>query len=251
MGRTPTKPKKYACFTPEEQAAYEKLNDKQRRYIDYRGQGYSKKQSYAMCGYISNNPCQASYALEKSNKLIVDLTEKLIMNKRANDITVQESDLNKRIDALALQEGAEKAIETIEGADGETARRIQFYRDIMNGKIKTVKKTTTKDAHGIVKSVKFEEITDVGVRINARKELDRILGLNVLPDIDKLQIGGITVNIVDASKKEELDDERNKIVLEDKDVEFIDGEKVVCVEDNEQKDTPKKTFDINEDESDE
>ena len=103
----------------------------------------------------------------------------------------------------------------------------------------------------MIKSVKFEEITDVGVRINARKELDRILGLNVLPDIDKLQIGGITVNIVDASKKEELDDERNKIVLEDKDVEFIDGEKVVFVEDNEQKDTPKKTFDINEDESDE
>ena len=57
--------------------------------------------------------------------------------------------------------------------------------------------------------------------------------------------------IVDASKKEELDDERNKIVLEDKDVEFIDGEKVVFVEDNEQKDTPKKTFDINEGESDE
>ena len=73
----------------------------------------------------------------------------------------------------------------------------------------------------------------------------------MLPDIDKLQIGGITVNIVDASTKEELDDERNKIVLEDKDVEFIDGEKVVFVEDNEQKDTPKKTFDINEDESDE
>ena len=68
---------------------------------------------------------------------------------------------------------------------------------------------------------------DVDVRIKARKELDRILGLNMLPNIDNLQIGGITVNIVDASKKEELEDERNRVVLETKDFVVEDGQGTV------------------------
>ena len=126
-----------------------------------------------------------------------------------------------------MQDKAEKLLQTIDGADGETARRIQFYRDILNGKIKSYKKTTTKDENGKIKSVKIEEVDDVDVRIKARKELDRILGLNMLPNIDNLQIGGITVNIVDASKKEELEDERNKVVLETKDFVVEDGQGTV------------------------
>lgn len=233
MGRGANKPKRYACFTPEEQEAYEKLNKNQRKYVDYRGQGYSKTQAYAMSGYESKNPSQSSYLMERDNKVIPELCAKLITNKKAAELTEEESALNRHIDALAQQQTAEKMLEVIEGADGETAKRIQFYRDIMNGKIKTVKKTTTKDATGAVKSVKIEEINDVDTRIKARKELDKILGLNMMPDIDKFQIGGITVNIVDASKKEELEDERNKIVLDANAVEVIDGQEAIVVEEKE------------------
>jgi hypothetical protein len=219
--------KRYACFTVDEQKAYEGLNERQRKYVDFRGQGYGKAQSYKMCGYAARNASQAAWIMERDNKVMSDLIERLLANRRAKELTEKESLLNKQVDALALQDKAEKLLQTIDGADGETARRIQFYRDILNGKIKSYKKTTTKDESGKIKSVKIEEVDDVDVRIKARKELDRILGLNMLPNIDNLQIGGITVNIVDASKKEELEDERNKVVLETKDFVVEDGQGTV------------------------
>ena len=36
--------KRYACFTVDEQKAYEGLNERQRKYVDFRGQGYGKAQ---------------------------------------------------------------------------------------------------------------------------------------------------------------------------------------------------------------
>lgn len=231
MGRIAGKPRRYACFTPEEQAMYESLNAKQRKYIDWRGQGYSKSQSYQMSGYGANNPSQAAYLMEKNNSVIPELISRLLTNKQANELTVKDSQLNRKIDAIAKQESAEKMLEKIDGADGETARRIQFYRDIMNGKIKTVRKTTLKDAAGKTKSIKIEEVNDVDIRIKARKELDKILGLTALPIIDNFSVGQITVNVVDASKKEELEDERNKVNLNIDDVEVIDGKEAVIIED--------------------
>lgn len=219
--------KRYACFTVDEQKAYEGLNERQRKYVDFRGQGYGKAQSYKMSGYGAGNASQAAWIMERDNKVMSDLIERLLANRRAKELTEKESLLNRQVDALALQDKAEKLLQTIDGADGETARRIQFYRDILNGKIKSYKKTTTKDESGKIKQVKIEEVDDVDVRIKARKELDRILGLNMLPNIDNLQIGGITVNIVDASKKEELEDERNRVVLETKDFVVEDGQGTV------------------------
>lgn len=235
MGKVGLKPKKYACLTPQEQEAYEKLNNMQRKYVDFRGQGYNKAQSYQMCGYSSKNPSQSAYLMETKNKVVPELIAKLQANKRARELTEQESALNQQIDALAKQEAAEKTLEAIEGADGETARRIQFFRDIVNGKIKTVRKTIKKNAMGEIVETKIEEVSDIDTRIKARKELDKVLGLNTLPDIDKLQIGGITVNIVDASKKEELEDDRNKVVLDVDAVEAVDGEKVVVIDEKEEK----------------
>lgn len=196
--------RKYACFTLEQQAAFEGLNEGQRRYVEYRGQGYTKAQSWTMAGYASRNPSQAVQSAEKLNKTLKELAEILYKDNKARELTVEDSALNRQIDALALQKCTEETLAVIDGADGETARRIKFYRDIINGKIKTFKRTTTKDALGRVKSIKEEESDDVGTRISARKELDKILGLTmILPDVDRLQVGGITINIVDASKKEE------------------------------------------------
>lgn len=231
MGDPYEKIKRYHCLTEEEQQAYEGLNIKQRKYVDLRGQGYSKSDSYKMAGYVSRLAGQAGYQLERDNPTVALLIEKLSRNFKAKQITDGDSALNKRIDALAKQGYAENMLNVIDEADGETARRIQFYRDIMNGKIKTVKRTTKRDAQNKVLEVKIEETSDVESRMKARRELDRILGLTSMPSIDNFQIGGITVNIVDASKRDELDDTRNKVELDEGSVEVIDGERVVVVED--------------------
>ena len=233
MSKVRLKPKKIACLTDEQQMYYNSLTDRQRKYIDFRVQGYQKSQSYRMAGYNGANIGQAAYNLEFKNKGIAEIIKTMMAVKKAQDIVEnnEESQINKTIDALALQEGAEKALQVVEGADGETARRIQFYRDIASGKIKTVRKTIHKNAEGAVMKTIIEEISDIETRIKARKELDKILGLNAVVDIGKLQMGDITINIVDASKKEELEDSRNNIVLDPDNMEVIDGENAAVVED--------------------
>ncbi|MBQ2652185.1 MAG: hypothetical protein IJF83_01385 [Methanobrevibacter sp.] len=237
MSKVRLKPRRIACLTDEQQTYYESLAVRQRKYVDFRAQGYSKSQSYRMAGYEGNNIGQAAHNLEANNKGIAELIQTMLAVKQAKDIVEnnEESAINRKIDALALQDGAEKALEVVEGADGETARRIQFYRDIASGKIKTVRKTVQKNAEGAVLKTTIEEISDIDTRIKARKELDKILGLNSIVDLDKLRVGDITINIVDASKKEELEDSRNKVFLDPDSVEIIDGEQVVEVQDVEEK----------------
>ena len=242
MGKVGLKPKKYACFTKEQQEAYDKLPSRHRAYVDYRGQGNSKTNSYKMAGFNGKVAGQAAYILEKRSPTIVPLVDCILAQKQDRDLTVEESQINQQIDALALQDGAEKMLEVIEGADGETAKRIKFYRDVMNGKIKTVRTTTRFNAMGALIEKKVEEVSDVDTKMKARKELDKILGLNQLPDLDKLQVGDITINIVDASKQDELEDNRNSIELNPDDVKIIDGEKVVVQEDRVEKESAKDKF---------
>lgn len=231
MGKVGLKPKKYACFTKEQQEAYEKLPTRQRLYVDFRGQGNSKTNSYKMAGFDGKSAGQAAYLLEQRNVIIAELVECIQGQTKVRQLSEEDSQLNQQIDALALQEGAEKMMEVIEGADGETAKRIKFYRDVMNGKVKTVRKTMKYNALGALVETKVEEIADVDVKMRARKELDKILGLNQLPDLGKLQVGDITINIVDASKPEEIADSRNTIELDPNDVQIIDGEKVIVEQD--------------------
>lgn len=227
MGKVGLKPRKYACFTKEQQEAYEKLPLRQRLYVDFRGEGNSKTNSYKMAGFDGKTAGQAAYLLEQRNEVIAELVKCVQGQNKVAQLSQEDSAVNQQIDALALQDGAEKMMEVIEGADGETAKRIKFYRDVMNGKVKTVRKTMKYNAMGALIETKVEEIADVDVKMRARKELDRILGLNQLPDLSKLQVGDITINIVDASKKEELADSRNIIELDPNNVQVIDGEQVI------------------------
>ena len=242
MGKVELKPKKFACFTKEQQLAYERLPSRQRKYVEFRGKGYSKTQAYKMAGYDGKVASQAAYLLEKQHSGMKELIDCIAGQKRIRDLSVQDSELNQQIDALAMQDGAEKMLEAIENGDPETMKRIQFYRDIMNGKIKTVRKTTKFNAEGVKVETKVEEVSDVEVKMKARRELDRILGLNDMADLGKLQVGDITINIVDASKREELEDSRNTVVLNPNDVEVIDGEKVIVEEEKTETESGKERF---------
>lgn len=227
MGKVGLKPRKYACFTKEQQESYEKLPLRQRLYVDFRGEGNSKTNSYKMAGFDGKTAGQAAYLLESRNKIISELVDCIQGQAKVRQLSQEDSAINQQIDALAMQEGAEKMMEVIEGADGETAKRIKFYRDVMNGKVKTVRKTMRYNGLGALIETKVEEVSDVDVKMRARKELDKILGLQQLPDMSKFQMGDITINIVDASKKEEIEDSRNTIELDPSSVEIIDGEQVI------------------------
>lgn len=240
-------------FTRRQSQIFNLLTPNQQQYVLNRGNGMNKKDSYIKAGYITNNPRQSAYDLEKRNPNIPELInvllnekiygaiDKMVVEDMDNNKAKEESDeidtdtaenlpidLKADIDKKARADFIENRIKGVTECDGETARRIKFYRDISNGTIKTIKKTTEYEADGkTVKKVKIEETSDIQVRIQARKELDRILGLNTLQVMDTLNVGNITINIVDAGKKEEQDDNRNKIVLDDMETDTINGEKVL------------------------
>ena len=226
--------KHYACFTKEQQDTYNNLTVNRQRYVDFRGEGYGKGDAYKMAGFGANKASQKAYMLERDYPHIKDLIDTIQGSvqgeKIATDFTKQDSMVNEQINAIAKQEFGEKLQGAIDQRDPEMMKRIQFYRDIMNGKIKTVRKTVRLNALGAVIETKIEETSDIETRIKARKEIDRILGLSTIPDLGSLQVGDITINIVDASKKEELEDSRNNVVLDIDKEEDINGEKVVVVE---------------------
>lgn len=230
-GRT----ERIACFTEEQQAFYETLNERQRKYIKFRGQGYGKTQSYRMAGYDNKNAGTAAFLLEDRNKGIRELCEVLRNSNKAKSVLTGEgSRVTDQINALAEQKNTEEMLAKIEGMSGEEAKRLQFYRDIANGSIKTVRKTKRYNAEGGLIETKIEEVSDIEVRIKARKELDRILGLQEMIDIGKISMGDITINIVDASKREELADSRNNVVLDLDKVEEIEGETVIVTEEKDE-----------------
>lgn len=221
--------KRYSCFTAEQQAYYDKLNVQNQRYVDLRGKGYSRKSAYVASGYATSYPAQAAAKLEKANKGLVELIEVLQKNASAN-LEDENSAINQTINALSTQNNNDRVLQAVSEGDGETARRIQFYTNIMNGITKTVKIKKKYDGEGNLIEKTVEQVSDIAVRVQARKELDKLLGLNEILDIGSLQCGDININIVDARKKDEDGDVRNKIELDPNNVEVIDDEECVVID---------------------
>jgi hypothetical protein len=211
---------------------YDSLNERERKYVDLRGLGHKKKDAYTVAGFGGKNVSQSCHNLELRKPFIDDLVSIIQNAKRAKDLFVEGSETNRDLAIVAQQERTENMLAVLTGDDGETARRIQFYRDIIAGKIKSVKITKKYDGLGNLKERKVEEVSDIGSIISARKELDKILGLNTLVDLGSLTTGDITINIVDAGKREELEDSRNKVFIDPNMVQEIDGEKVLVTEES-------------------
>ena len=225
------KPKKVSCYTPEQQEYYDKLPPRQRAYVEFRSQGYGKTDSYIKAGYTkSKNSGQNAWILENKDPRLADLIETRLKVKQAKDILNADSEIGKQIDALAEVKTAENALEVLEQADGETMKQIKFFRDIVSGKIKTVKTTKMFNKHNELVSTKVEEISDIETRMKARKDLDRLLGIGKLVDIGKIEAGSITINFVDASKADEANNEKNKIYMDLSEKTETIGDEVVIVE---------------------
>ena len=209
---------KHIAFNNELQKAYDTLPNRVQRYVDLVGAGNTKSDSYKMAGFTGKSVSQSVTSLERSYPILKEMFTAFKTNATANAIIKGEKDelLDRQINALANQKTVEQMMQVIDNADAETALRIKFYREIIKGDIKSTKTTSEYDKEGNLVKRKVEEIDDVNSRITARKELDRVLGLNAVLDVGSLQAGDITINIVDASKKDE-------IVLDDKDI-VVKGE---------------------------
>ena len=206
---------KYGFLEREKLDYYNTLDIRRKKYIDFRGQGYTKIEAYRMAGYnATKNASQSAYNIEKGN--VATIINDILNYRKLNELADGKGDLQRQINALTTSKQAEKAIQVIENATGEEARRIKFYTDISSGKTKTIEKTTVKDREGNIKEERIvEKEPTIADRMAARKQLDILLGLNDIPgEVGSLQAGQITITIVDASNKQQLDDKRNHVSID-------------------------------------
>ena len=214
------KPRQYACFTVEQQKAYNQFNYRVRKYIDYMGEGHKKAAAYRLAGFDTKYPCQAATILEGKNPIIRELIQAIYGQYQIRNLTNEESNINKNLNALAMKNTANKLQELIDEGDKQKADQLKFYMEIAEGKRKTVRKTKKYNADKILTGIVVEEISDIKEQMQARREVDRILGLNQIVDLGQVTSGNFTFNFVDASNKEEKADSRNEVVLTKDEVEI-------------------------------
>lgn len=246
MASASQKIRKFSCYTDEQQNLYESLPPRQRAYIDNRARGLSKTDSYRRAGYVSEkNAGQNAWILENKTPGVKELIDIRLKLKKAKEVFDPDSQTSKNIDAIIKAEDAKQVLEVVENADVEELKEIKFFRDIAEGRIKTVKKTKYYDKDGKLTKQKVEEISDIESRIKARKQLTMLLGLNKVVDVGSINTGNITINIVDASKKDDAKiQEAQKIYTDFVDkTEVVDGETVIV----ENKSSSEKFFDREED----
>lgn len=214
--------KRYACFTEEQQKQFDKLNANHKKYVIFRAQGMSKTDAYKMAGYAdTTSPGRNSWKLENyKHPEIPDLVAAMSGTGSRTALMNPKSDASKELDKKVKKIEEEKVppellipYETakenevvrqrpleVEKLSDETAKNIHFFRQIAEGKIKSVKVTTNYDANGNIIGSKKEETSDIETRIKAQKELARLLGLKEVVEIGRATAGNINIMIVDASK---------------------------------------------------
>ena len=236
---------RYSCLTPEQQAEFDSWNTKQQHYAIFRSQNIDKANAYRMAGYkCSNQAGQNGYILENRRfPRMKEIIAALSCQYKKFDALKEGTPISKQIDEKAkeitpemvayLTKVPEKSpiLENtpldISSISGEQARDIQFYRKIADGTMKsvTVTKKYDKDGNLIGKTVVEESSLDI--RIKAQREVMRKVGIADVLEIGKVEANNINVMIVDASKREEKQDERNTITGE---IKEIDGEQALVKE---------------------
>lgn len=216
--------KRFACFTPDQQADWDSLNTNIQRYLVFCSQGYQKKKAYVMAGYKdTKNASKSAFMIEKRYPFTKELIEALAGHFKRANYYKEGTEESKAIDKKAKEdfpeitlvpanfEGTEQQVK-LEDISGEQARRIQFYREIVNGTAKSVKETITYDNKGNKTGKKVEMTSDLATRMKARLELDRALGLTDMLEVGQVNVGEINIKIVDASDKDALQDPRNNAI---------------------------------------
>lgn len=216
--------KRYACFTEEQQRAFDNLTIMQQKYVIFRAQGQTRSEAYVMAGYKpSKYSLQSANAMEKYKvpqmvELIAAMSgvgQRMSLMNPASDASKKidkrvkqiETELPPELEAMIPRAKGDEVVPLrpveIDRLSDETTKNIHFYRQIAEGKIKTVRKVTTYDKDGHVTGSRVEETSDIDTRIKAQKELARILGLKEVVELGRATAGNINIMIVDASRKSE------------------------------------------------
>lgn len=220
---------RYDCLTEEQQKYYDSLPIKKRKYIDARAQNYNKADSYRMAGFEGENASQSANNMERRDLAMAQIIEILQKNKIIADVDKPDSNFNASLNAIAKRNEAKNLQEKLDNMTPDEAERVVFFRDIATGKTKAKTTTLIYDKHERLISKKVVVKDDLAIQIQARKEYDRLLGINQVKEVGNISVGGnINITIVNASNEEELENKANNVNIEvpsdEVIIEHVDGE---------------------------
>ena len=229
---------RYSCLTADQQQEFDSWNTRQRQYALFRSQGMDKANAYRAAGYKCRQAGQNGYLLENRGvPRMKEIISALSCQYKKFDALKEGTEISKKIDEKAKEIRPEMLayltkvpvnspiVENqpldIDNITGEQARDIQFYRQIADGTMKSVTITRKYDKDNKLISKTIVESSDLDIRIKAQREVMRKIGIADVLEIGSVEANNINIMIVDASKKEEKQDERNTINGE---IKEVDGE---------------------------
>ena len=225
---------------------FNKMNGTAKQYTANRILGFSVIDSIKGAGSMAkDNESLKSTAksLEKRNPQIREIIEYAQQHNLSSQMLSEKSELSQSLEAKAQEAQIQALKQATSVMNPQMADSVNFYRRVANGSVKTYKTIEKYDASGKLVEKRKEIIDDAETRMRAREKLDRLLGINALQNLGQVQVGSISINIVDASKEDkdepEVDVQEDAIVIDNETI--IEREPYVEVETPTQKKVePKK-----------
>jgi len=192
-------------------AKFNKMNQTAKQYTVNRILGFSKNDSLRNAGSnASNNSSLSSTVqnLEERNPQIEEIVNWGVEHSLEAQINNDNSAFAKTLEGKQAEAELAQLNHATSVMSPNMAESVEFYRKVAKGEIKTTKIIERYDANKKLIERKKEYIEDVDAKMRAREKLDRLLGINAIQNLGQVQVGSISINIVDASKKEETEAER-------------------------------------------
>lgn len=187
------------------------LNPKYQKFIIYRGRGLTLENAWVGAGMVKKNARGNASSWLKNNPDAQELVKMLQTSNQLKSLNNVDSPISKEI--LDNSQKGLTALQIAKTKTGEEAVSLNFYLDVVRGKIKTTEKTTTTDSEGkqVVKVVEKEP--SIQERMKAREKIDQLLGIATFEDkLGQVDLpNGMQITIVDVSNKE-MKEESNKIM---------------------------------------
>lgn len=207
---------------------FNRMNATAKQYTLNRICGFNKVDSLRNAGSQAKTGASLSstaQSLEERNPQINEIIEYAQQHDFEKNLLSDESTFAKTTEQKELEAKEKQLNYASQVMTPDMAESVNFYRRVANGSVKKYKTIEKYDANGKLLFRTREITDDPSARMQAREKLDRMLGLNAIQSLGQVQVGSISINIVDASKPK--DDEQEVDFQHDAIVKDEDGNDVI------------------------
>lgn len=204
------------------QEYFNNLNPKYQKFVIYRGRGLTLENAWIGAGLIKKNAKGNASSWLKNNPDAKELIKRIQTNNQLKSLGDSNSVLSKEI--LENSQKGLTAIEIAKSKTGEEAASLNFYIDVVRGKVTSKETTKTTDDSGKITVKEVVKEPTISEKMKAREKIDQLLGIATFSDkLGQVDLpNGMQITIVDVSNKEMKKDESNVLDAEIEEEELED-----------------------------